>query len=108
MCKRGAKSLEIDARSSDAVAIALRCEKPIYTHDFILGSAGIIIDEDDESGSSEADPEAFHIEEFESDSGSAQKDSIADLEKQLEIALEKEDYEKASKLRDELNKRKKK
>ena len=38
----------------------------------------------------------------------AQKDSIADLEKQLEIALEKEDYEKASKLRDELNKRKKK
>jgi bifunctional DNase/RNase len=49
VCRQNGKSLEIDARSSDAVAIALRCEKPIYTHDFILGSAGIIIDEDEES-----------------------------------------------------------
>lgn len=106
MCRKGSKSLEIDARSSDAVAIALRCEKPIYTHDFILGSAGIIIDEEDEADSSEGDSGSFHLEEI--DTGSDQKDSVADLEKQLEIALEKEDYERASKLRDELNKRKKK
>lgn len=106
MChNKGGKHLEIDARSSDAVAIALRCEKPIYTHDFILGSAGIIIDEEDESGS-EGDSESFHLEEI--DTGSDQKDTVAELEKQLEIALQKEDYEKASKLRDELKKRKKK
>lgn len=105
LCSKGGKSLEIDARSSDAVAIALRCEKPIYTHDFILGSAGIIIDEEDESGS-ESDSESFHLEEI--DTGSDQKDTVDELEKQLEIALEREDYEKASKLRDELNKRKKK
>lgn len=105
ICSQGAKNLEIDARSSDAVAIALRCEKPIYTHDFILGSAGIIIDEDDENAEDETSN--FSMEEVpELDAGEA--DTLADLEKQLEIALDMEDYEKASKLRDELNKRKKK
>jgi|SRR5690554_3962953 len=104
ICSQGSKNLEIDARSSDAVAIALRCEKPIYTHDFILGSAGIIIDEDDEGDSEE---DSFSMEEVsELDAGEA--DTLADLEKQLELALEREDYEKASKLRDELKKRKKK
>lgn len=105
ICSQGSKNLEIDARSSDAVAIALRCEKPIYTHDFILGSAGIIIDEDDEDSESKED--SFSMEEVsELDAGEA--DTLADLEKQLDLALEREDYEKASKLRDELNKRKKK
>ncbi|NEN24001.1 bifunctional nuclease family protein [Cryomorpha ignava] len=105
ICSQGAKNLEIDARSSDAVAIALRCEKPIYTHDFILGSAGIIIDEEDEGAEDETSN--FSMEEVsELDAGEA--DTLADLEKQLELALEREDYEKASKLRDELKKRKKK
>ena len=105
ICSQGTKNLEIDARSSDAVAIALRCEKPIYTHDFILGSAGIIIDEDDENAEDETS--SFSMEEVsELDAGEA--DTLADLEKQLEIALDMEDYEKASKLRDELKKRKKK
>lgn len=104
ICSQGSKNLEIDARSSDAVAIALRCEKPIYTHDFILGSAGIIIDEDDEGDSEE---DSFSMEEV-SELDAGESDTLADLEKQLELALEREDYEKASKLRDELKKRKKK
>lgn len=104
ICSQGSKNLEIDARSSDAVAIALRCEKPIYTHDFILGLAGIIIDEDDEGDSEE---DSFSMEEV-SELDAGESDTLADLEKQLELALEREDYEKASKLRDELKKRKKK
>lgn len=106
LCTNGSKNLEIDARSSDAVAIALRCDKPIYTHDFILGSAGIIVDEEDETEAPAAEGEGITLENV--GSGSDEKDIIDDLEKQLDIALEKEDYEKASKLRDELNKRKKK
>lgn len=106
LCSNGTTSLEIDARSSDAVAIALRCEKPIYTHDFILSSAGIIIDEEEEeSDEATSEGESFELENIGVDSSEA--DAIAELEKQLEIALEKENYEKASKLRDELNKRKK-
>lgn len=106
LCSNGTTSLEIDARSSDAVAIALRCEKPIYTHDFILSSAGIIIDEEEEeSDEATSKDESFELENIGVDSSEA--DAIAELEKQLEIALEKENYEKASKLRDELNKRKK-
>jgi bifunctional DNase/RNase len=106
VCQQNGKSLEIDARSSDAVAIALRCEKPIYTHDFILGSAGIIIDEDDD------DPDTEEIEDFStgdlSSVSSGDDRSIEELENELDIALEREEYEKASRLRDEIQKRKKK
>lgn len=105
ICKQNGKSLEIDARSSDAVAIALRCEKPIFTHDFILSSAGIVIDEDDETeeeGSSSS--EEISIENLSQESGT--KKTIDDLEEQLNKALEKEDYEKASKIRDEIQRRK--
>jgi bifunctional DNase/RNase len=106
VCRQNGKSLEIDARSSDAVAIALRCEKPIYTHDFILGSAGIIIDEDEESSEIE-DLEDFSPGELATTSSSDSR-SIEELEKELDLALEREEYEKASRLRDEIQKRKKK
>ena len=105
ICSQNSKNLEIDARSSDAVAIALRCDKPIYTHDFILSSAGIIIDEDDEDAG-DVEGESFSMEP--SGLSAGEEDTLADLKKQLEIAIENEDYEKASKLRDEMKKRKKK
>jgi bifunctional DNase/RNase len=110
MCIKDGKEVELDARSSDAVALALRCEVPIYTHDFILGSAGIIIDEDDdEFKTSESDA----TEEIKIDSSPSPKEpedmgSITELKNKLQEALEKEDYEKASKIRDEINRRSKK
>ncbi len=107
VCLKEGKEVEIDARSSDAVALALRCEVPIYTHDFILSSAGIIIDEDEEE-----DSEETALEEISLESGETEEPenvgSIADLKKKLKQALEKEDYEKASKIRDEINRRSKK
>jgi hypothetical protein len=103
VCSQNGQRLEIDARSSDAVAIALRCEKPIYTHDFILGSAGIVID-DDESGDDEVGDMKQMSSSSTQESGSS---SIEELEKQLQTALDKEEYEKASKLRDEINRRQK-
>lgn len=106
VCVQNGSRLEIDARSSDAVAIALRCEKPIYTHDFILGSAGIVIDEDDEAEAENVNKELQGIKHVGGgEESSAGKTSIEELEKQLETALEKEDYEKASKIRDEIQRR---
>jgi bifunctional DNase/RNase len=99
ICKQDGKQLEIDARSSDAVAIALRAEKPIFTHDFILSSAGIIIDEEDEP--------AVSVKNLPSEEPTSTL-SLQDLESQLEQALNNEEYEKASKLRDAIAKLKKK
>jgi len=104
ICDKEGKEVELDARSSDAVALALRCEVPIFTHDFILSSAGIIIDEDEVSESDA--PEEIRIDTLEKDEPK-EKGSIAELEKKLQKALEKEDYEKASKIRDEINRRSK-
>lgn len=110
VCTQNGTKLEIDARSSDAVAIALRCEKPIYTHDFILGSAGIVIDEDEQAAEgAEEEPSAGITELSTEPSGvSSGQTSIAELEEELDAALKKEDYEKASRLRDEINRRQKK
>ncbi len=106
VCSQNGKRLEIDARSSDAVAIALRCEKPIYTHDFILGSAGIVIDED-EDREDESVTKGQGLSEVSTTSGAVSQSSIEELEKQLQAALDQEEYEKASKIRDEINRRQK-
>ncbi len=108
ICSQNGNTLEIDARSSDAVAIALRCEKPIYTHDFILGSAGIVIDEDEEKADAASEEGTSAITEVPADSAASDSVSVADLEDQLNAALQKEEYEKASKIRDEINRRRKK
>lgn len=108
ICEQNKKKFEIDARSSDAVAIALRCEKPIYTHDFILSSAGIIIDSEDSNADGD-DIEEFSTSDISTTSvGNVEGKSTEDLEKELDTALEREEYEKASRLRDEIKKRKKK
>lgn len=107
ICRQNDNKLEIDARSSDAVALALRCEVPIYTHDFILSSAGILIDEEEEDLADERGEPTAGVE-TEPATDPEEVRSIAELEKQLDEALQKEEYEKASKIRDEINRRKKK
>jgi bifunctional DNase/RNase len=92
---------EIDARSSDAIALALRFDCPISTYEFILSAAGLKVEEGDES-ESEADAEDS------SGSGGSKPPSamtLEELQAELETALESEDYEGASKLRDEIKRR---
>jgi uncharacterized protein len=105
LCQRmgDTETFEIDARTSDAVALAVRFKAPIYTYEFILSSAGIILDEDKEDAEEEAvlDELERRIEE------STEDLSVEELEEKLMTAIESEDYEAASRIRDELSRRKK-
>ena len=96
---------EIDSRTSDAIAVGVRFNSPIYTFSNVLEDAGITQDQEDafESDSLVSqDDDDFDIEETVNDYSSG---SMEDLEKQLQGALEQENYELASKLRDEIKKR---
>ena len=103
ICEKDGITTEIDARTSDAIAIGVRFNCPVFTFESILSSAGILLDEnslENEFGIDEDD-----TEEEETKEPSITNLSISELEEQLNSALENEDYELASKLRDEINKR---
>jgi bifunctional DNase/RNase len=100
VCDRQGEVIEIDARTSDAIAIGVRFNSPVYTYETILSSAGIQLDETDEFASS---PELDEVESTEPKGYSSM--SIDELEVKLDEALTSEDYELASKIRDEINRR---
>ena len=105
ICSDGGKEVEIDARTSDAIALAVRFNCPINTYEFILSQAGIILDED--TLPSGTDDDATPGEMVEVEETDFLKKSTEELKQMLETALSDEDYEKASRIRDELNNRKK-
>lgn len=96
------KVAEIDARTSDAVALAVRFGCPIYCLEFILDQAGVNTEENLEAVSFD-EPDITVGENTEQDI--PQHVSIDELQRQLDGALEREEYEKASRIRDEINKR---
>lgn len=102
ICERDGQVTEIDARTSDAIAIGVRFNCPIYTFESILSSAGILMDETQEKGDDD-----FNIEEEleKASEGSLGSYTVDELEVQLNEAIENEDYELASRIRDEINKR---
>jgi bifunctional DNase/RNase len=116
ICERDKIEEIIDARTSDAIALALRFNAPIFTYQNILEKAGIYLKTDEKED--EDDPlqetqlminKEFDEEDLSEDSPSKSetpKKSIQDLEKELEKAVNKEDYEEAARLRDEISKRK--
>ena len=93
------KEVEVDARSSDAVALALRFGCPIHTYEFILAEAGLQMTEGEESMADD-DPTAPKA-----GSKPGAVSSMEELRNMLEDALDNEDYELASKLRDEIKRR---
>lgn len=110
ICENGATEGEIDARTSDAIALAVRFNCPVYTYEFILSQAGIVLDEEQETGAAaEDDLSAEEEEELLAEvtsGGDFQRKTDKELEEMLNKALEEENYEKASRIRDEMNKRK--
>ena len=109
ICEKDDTEVEIDARTSDAIALAVRFQCPIYTYEFILSSAGIILEDE---GAATGEEGAGGLgdtgsEKEETDDTDLIKKATEELKEMLKVALEEENYEKASKIRDELNNRKK-
>ncbi|MCG9910179.1 MAG: bifunctional nuclease family protein [Flavobacteriales bacterium] len=107
ICSDGLKEVQIDSRTSDAIALAVRFNCPVFTYEFILSSAGIVIDESEES---EPDTASAEEEETPVPAKSAQDPlselSDEELKNRLQKAVEDEAYEKASQIQAEINRRK--
>jgi bifunctional DNase/RNase len=110
ICSNGEKIQEIDARTSDAIAMAVRFNCPIYTYEFILSQAGIMLDENavhtDEPKIIERAPSEKEKKKTK-DNSEYTSQTVEELKENLMRAIDEEAYEKASKIRDELSKRKK-
>lgn len=110
VCSNGEKTVEIDARPSDAIAIGLRFSVPFYTNEPILSEAGIVLSEEGEEGQVEPKEAAAPKSEPKKEQSKPLSDQLKDfsmdnLQKMLDEALVNEDYEKAAKIRDEINRR---
>lgn len=99
ICSSEKDTVEIDSRTSDAVALAVRFGCPIYTYDNILESAGILMEEDDKK-------KKVVVSHSDEGSDDLKKLSLPELESLLKEVLEHEDYIKAASIRDEINLRK--
>jgi len=106
ICTDGHKLIEIDSRTSDAIALAIRFDCPIYTNEAVLKAANEI--EINPSFDKEKKENAFN--ETDDVPTSEKKEyelyTLEELEEFLKEAIENENYEKASKIRDEIKKRK--
>jgi len=102
VCVNEHDTIEIDSRTSDALALAVRFGCPIYTYENILENAGILMEDENKQKKSE-----IPVEES---GASAVRDlsklSLEELQKLLNDVLEHEDYIRAIEIRDEINKRK--
>ncbi|MBE2247017.1 MAG: bifunctional nuclease family protein [Candidatus Competibacteraceae bacterium] len=103
VCDDGIKQEEIDARTSDAIALAIRFGCPIYTHDFILNAAGTTLPETQDS-----DLEDISEDDVKHTASSTPLSELSknELKDRLQQAIDNEDYEEATRIRDEINKRK--
>lgn len=102
VCLFGGDTYRIDARTSDAVAIALRFHCPVFTYEKIMSAAGIVVeDKKEDKPKKEVKSTPAQVDTLESQ-------TMADLKARLQKAVEKEEYEEASRVRDEINRRKQK
>ncbi len=109
--QQGTETIEIDTRTSDAIALAVRFKCPISTYEFILSSAGIILDESQKDKDIDDDSDEFDELEKELEDIDPSKPldysklSITELNKVLQNAIEHENYEEASKIKAEIDRR---
>ncbi|MEO6683046.1 MAG: bifunctional nuclease domain-containing protein [Ginsengibacter sp.] len=99
ICSTEKETVEIDSRTSDAVALAVRFGCPIYTYENILDSAGMLMEADDKK-------KKVVVSHTDAGSDDLKKMSINELEILLKEVLEYEDYIKAASIRDEIKERK--
>lgn len=104
ICQTPTESIEIDSRTSDALALAVRFDAPIFTYESILDSAGLQMDE---TTARNPEPEGDKKSKTKvSGKDDLSSMSVTELQQMLEEVLDKEDYIKAAQIRDEINSRK--
>ena len=103
VCEKDGEVLEIDSRTSDALAMAVRFECPIYTYEFILDAAGVILEDADEVDS--PSPTKKKNRKRSAQQVELTERSTEDLQKLLQSVLDQEDYREAAKIRDEIQRR---
>lgn len=107
VCKKGEDLFEVDSRTSDALALAVRFDCPIYVEESIILEAGVEADPNEENAVTSAEEKQIaELTSAPSSSSNYNEMSVADLQVQLKAALDNEDYELAARIRDEMNKRK--
>jgi bifunctional DNase/RNase len=107
ICKNATKQVEIDARPSDAIAIAVRFDAPIYCVPKVMAEAAIEFNEDDEKKDQQRQTKPTKASGQASSKGpdSLKDYSLDKLTQMLDKAINSEDYEKAARIRDEINRR---
>lgn len=108
ICYKDGIPHEIDSRTSDALAMAVRFNCPIFTYEFILEAAGVVLDDAEEGGGKSrgergASKGGSRATDSQSSLGNLSSD---ELSHKLTEALTNEDYEQAALIRDEMNRRK--
>lgn len=102
ICLQEGQQIEVDSRTSDALALAVRFNCPIYTYEFILEQAGIILEEETEQ---EVQRAKTRRSDRQPKTKTLRENTTEELHELLQKALEAENYEGAAKIRDEINKR---
>lgn len=110
ICERDKIEEIIDARTSDAIALALRFDAPIFTYKNILDTAGVYLNISKKSEDPSTEPEDMLgdvlFESSDEDTSNLSHLTLQELNTSLQEAVENEDYEAAAKIRDEISKRK--
>ncbi len=108
ICERDGQEFEIDSRTSDALALAVRFNCPIFTYEFILDAAGAIINEPESEEEEDEDIDTT-LESLQEETAGTEElgaMSLKDLNERLKEFLDHEDYESAARVRDEIERRK--
>ena len=105
ICERDGIEEIIDSRSSDAIALAIRFEAPIYTYENILEKAGVVLKIEKEIDEKSLLKELFSDDKAETTIDDLKEKSKKELEELLKIAVQNENYESAAKIRDEISNR---
>lgn len=107
VCKKGGELFEIDSRTSDALALAVRFDCPIYVEESILQEAGVEADPTEEGAVTPTEEKEISDLTKTQPATNYNEMNMTELQAQLKLAIDGEDYELAARIRDELNKRKK-
>lgn len=105
ICEKNGEVFEIDSRTSDALAMAVRFNCPIFTYEFILDAAGVVLEDTEEEGEEIVSETKSRRRKRPAKGAALNSYSVEELNKLLDEVLAKEDYEQAAKIRDELQRR---